>query len=75
MSDDTAPPTEPVIQDFILLSSASEALYLTCKNGLLMLEPKTWSYTDEVPAGTKTPLMSENNPLVDLLFKYFQSVL
>ena len=45
------PPTDPVIQDFIRLSSASEALYLTCKNGLLIFVPKIWSYTVDVPAG------------------------
>ncbi len=35
-----APPAEPVNQDFIRLSSDADALYLTCKKGLLMLVPK-----------------------------------
>ena len=43
---DVAAPTEPVTQVFILRSSVCEALYLTCKNGLLAFLPKTWSYTD-----------------------------
>jgi len=38
-----APPAEPVIQVLYLLSSASEALYLTCKNGLLAFLPSIWS--------------------------------
>ena len=55
MSVVNAPPAEPVIHDFIRLSSVCEALYLTCKKGRLIFEPRIWSYTVEVPAGIKTP--------------------